>query len=220
MNFIELFSGSKIMTETFNKTFNTLSIDNNEKLKPDLCVDILNENPKFDRHFHVLWASPPCQSFSVASIYNNWIKDGDIYTPKNDKCRFALKLLDRTIEIISVNKPLYWFIENPRGMMRKIIDDIFKKHGITDYVRHTVTYCQYGDTRMKPTDIWTNCKEWNPREPCKNGMSCHVSAPRGSCTGTQGLKNAYERGKLPRELCEEVYSVVENIRKKCDCSEK
>lgn len=22
--------------------------------------------------------------------------------------------------------------------------------------RYTVTYCQYGDNRMKPTDIWTN----------------------------------------------------------------
>ena len=54
--------------------------------------------------------------------------------------------------------------------------------------RYTVTYCQYGDNRMKPTDIWTNhpCPKFKP--PCKNGDPCHVSAPRGSQTGTQGLK--------------------------------
>ena len=77
--------------------------------------------------------------------------------------------------------------------------------------RATVTYCQYGDTRMKPTDIWTNhldsplfSKGWKPRPICKNGDNCHVSAPRGSQTGTQGLKDNYERSKVPYELCKEI----------------
>ena len=64
---------------------------------------------------------------------------------------------------------------------------------------------------MKPTDIWTNNLKnllnpngWNPRKMCKNGMSCHESAPRGSRTGTQGLKGNYERSKVPYELCKEI----------------
>lgn len=72
------------------------------------------------------------------------------------------------------------------------------------HVRHTVTYCQYGDTRMKPTDIWTNNKSWTPKPACKNGSPCHVAAPRGSRTGTQGLKGNYERSVIPKPLCEEV----------------
>lgn len=73
-----------------------------------------------------------------------------------------------------------------------------------DFTRNTVTYCQYGEERMKPTDIWTNSDVWIPKPACKNGDPCHVAAPRGSSTGTQGLKGAYERSKLPAELCREV----------------
>ena len=70
--------------------------------------------------------------------------------------------------------------------------------------RQTVTYCQYGDERMKPTDIWTNSDVWTPRKMCKNGDPCHVAAPRGSKTGTQGRANAYERSKIPEDLCREI----------------
>ena len=103
--------------------------------------------------------------------------------------------LFKQAEIINPN--FIWYIENPRGVLRKMgfMEGLHKK---------TVTYCQYGDNRMKPTDIWTNNKNWKPRPMCKNGMSCHVSAPRGAKTGTQGLKNNYERSKLPKELCIEI----------------
>ena len=79
--------------------------------------------------------------------------------------------------------------------------------------RRTITYCQYGDKRMKPTDIWTNAvlDVWNPRPMCKNGMPCHESAPRGSRTGTQGLKNNHERSKVPNELCLEIIKSVESV---------
>ena len=57
---------------------------------------------------------------------------------------------------------------------------------------------------MKPTDIWTNNEKWIPRKMCKNGMPCHTAAPRGSKTGTQGLKGNYERSIVPPILCAEV----------------
>jgi len=75
--------------------------------------------------------------------------------------------------------------------------------------RETVTYCQYGDSRMKPTDIWTNDMGWTPRPMCKNGDSCHTPAPRGSQTGTQGLKGNHERSKIPPQLCEEIIKSIE-----------
>jgi hypothetical protein len=56
---------------------------------------------------------------------------------------------------------------------------------------------------MKPTDIFSN-RKFNFRPMCKNRSPCHVSAPRGARTGTQGLKGAYERSILPRELVEEI----------------
>ena len=62
---------------------------------------------------------------------------------------------------------------------------------------------------MKPTDIWTNDKNWTPREMCFNGnKDCHhAPAPRGSQTGTQGLKGNYLRSVVPYNLCKEILDV-------------
>ena len=77
----------------------------------------------------------------------------------------------------------------------------------------TVWYCRYGDKRAKPTDIWSNNiyslfnpNGWNPRAICFNGnINCHhEEAPRGSKSGTQGIKGNYERSKIPYELCKEI----------------
>ena len=77
--------------------------------------------------------------------------------------------------------------------------------------RYTITYCQYGDDRMKPTDIWTNYPSPNFKPMCHNGDSCHISAPRGSATGTQGLKNAKDRSVIPKELCEYIVDLCEGL---------
>lgn len=169
-------------------------------------IDYVTDILKFDYEKvpfvpDILWASPPCTWFSVAAIGRNWTKGS--LEPKTETARIWLLLLHKTIEMIDhykkINPNLIWYIENPRGMMRKMpcMDNI---------LRHTVTYCQYWDTRMKPTDIWTNNIRWIPRPACSNWDTCHIAAPRGSSTGTQGLKWAYERSKIPEELCIEVLS--------------
>jgi hypothetical protein len=61
---------------------------------------------------------------------------------------------------------------------------------------------------MKSTDWWTNSQDWKPRPMCKNGAPCHERAPRGSKTGTQGLKNAIERSRIPADLCNEIASIT------------
>ena len=168
-------------------------------------------------HPNVLWASPPCEGFSVAAIGKNW--DKETGEPKTKTAKNGLEILYQTIELIYLYRPKYWFIENPRGMMRKKIDkilhefgfgkNIFKPELTQDYVRHTVTYCQYGDERMKPTDIWTNALWWKPKPPCKNGSTCHVPAPRGSRTGTQGIKGARDRSRIPSAIFHEIFEQLE-----------
>lgn len=64
---------------------------------------------------------------------------------------------------------------------------------------------------MKPTDIFTNYPNPNFKPPCKNGDNCHVSAPRGSRTGTQGLKGSKERSIIPEELCDYIVSLCEKV---------
>lgn len=199
---LELFAGSrsigKVCDELGHEVF---SSDWTPFDGIDYAVDINQfDTDKVPFIPDMIWASPPCTTFSVASIGKHWDMNR---RPKTEDAVMGLQILKKTISIIEhymqLNPNLIWYIENPRGMMRKMSmwDDI-------PHVRHTVTYCQYGDTRMKPTDIWTNNYNWIPRPPCKNGMSCHISAPRGSRTGTQGLKGSYVRSQIPYALCKEI----------------
>lgn len=202
MKTIELFSGTKSFSKVAEELgHETYTIDNDPKIDPDMLIDIAYLHPTLLRKdVDILWASPPCTAFSVASIGHHWKGGKCAYIPKTDSAITAQNLVKKTIEIINVLQPTYWFIENPRGLLRKMP---FMK----DFRRVTVTYCQYGDTRMKPTDIWTNVPEeiWKPRPMCKNGDKCHTPAPRGSKTGTQGLKGAKDRGVIPPELFREIF---------------
>ena len=122
--------------------------------------------------------------------------------PTSVKACLSLAYVYKCFEIIKASNPKYWYIENPMGYLRKF-PIMQKQHRVTTW------YCQYGDTRMKPTDIWTNCSFWNPKQMCKNGDSCHTPAPRGSKTGTQGLKGNMERSVVPEKLCLEILEVCE-----------
>lgn len=89
--------------------------------------------------------------------------------------------------------------------------------------RYTVTYCQYGDTRMKPTDIWTNHPFPRFKPICKNGDPCHERAPRSATLrklkeqgveievgGTQyGMKGSKERSVIPPALCQHIVEICE-----------
>lgn len=218
METVELFSGTKSFSKVAQlRNHKIFTIDNQSELHPDLCVDFLEwdgylaKSGKFDEKVFrkdIIWASPPCTTFSVASAGKHWTGGKGAYIPKTEACKKGLELLGRTIFFIKWCQPKIWFIENPRGVMRKVIDIFFEQYDIREVKRHTVTYCQYGDTRMKPTDIWTNCDiQFKPM--CKNGAPCHEAAPRGSKTGTQGLKGAKERGAIPKKLMLDIIKYCE-----------
>jgi hypothetical protein len=201
MRTVELFSG----TASFSKVarscgFATFTVDINPDFTPDLVADVRFLKPSdFPYRPEILWVSPPCQGFSVAAIGKNWATDNiGLPFPKSDSAARAVNLVLHTKRIIRELRPLWFFIENPRGMLRKL-------PMMDEFIRHTVTYCQYGDTRQKPTDIWTNANWWKPRPPCSPGDKCHEAAPRGSRTGTQGLKNSTERGAIPPDLFREIF---------------
>ena len=150
----------------------------------------------------VIWASPDCTTFSIAAISHHRYKNPEtgFLEPVSDYAKYCDKLDQHVMQLIDELSPLFWFVENPRGGMRKTS----WMHGLP---RYTVTYCQYGDSRMKPTDIWTNHPNPQFKPMCKNGDSCHESAPRGSRTGTQGLKGAKERSRIPQALCNHIVDI-------------
>jgi len=203
MKVLELFAGSRSISKAaIAQGHETFSLDLNPFEGIDYVCDILmldiNQIPWQP---DMIWASPPCTGFSVAAIGHHWTGGKNAYIPKTDTAKLGMQLLRETLHVIDWFQPKVWFIENPRGLMRKMPE-------LEGYNRHTVTYCQYGDTRMKPTDIWTNSKTWQPRAMCKNGSPCHEAAPRGSKTGTQGLKGNFERSKIPEDLCSEIINTA------------
>jgi hypothetical protein len=92
------------------------------------------------------------------------------------------RLVLATLRIVSILQPrLGWVIENPRARLRTL--DLLQGVPIT-----TISQCQYGTKRQKMTDLFGILPPSLVLRPrCKNGMPCHVAAPRGSITGTQGM---------------------------------
>lgn len=146
----------------------------------------------------VMWASPPCNTFSLLSVGHHWHADR---SPKSDQCKDAIKMIIKIKKIIKEVKPKFWFIENPRALLRK-------QKMMEDLPRHTITYCSYDDPRMKPTDIWTNLN-WLPRPMCfNNNPNCnHLRSPSGVNTGTLSYKRK-DRAIIPSELFDELFEVI------------
>jgi site-specific DNA-cytosine methylase len=201
MKLLELFAGSRSVGNAADKLgFNVFSVDWTPYEKINLAIDI-QQLQRDDVPFtpDIIWASPDCTTYTIAAIstHRNGVQPKSEYAKKCDVVNMHFIELIKQWEAINPN--MVFFIENPRGMLRKM-------PFMQEFTRHTIWYCQYGDDRAKPTDIWTNSKTWTPRPMCHNGnKNCHHQpAPRGSKTGTQGKKGSYERSKIPNELCVEI----------------
>lgn len=210
MKVLELFAGTRSIGKAFEaKGHEVFSVEWNKDFENiDLYADISTVTAEdILRQFgrpDVIWASPDCATFSVAAISHHRRKNpitGNL-DPISEYAKFCDMVDIHVLKLIGELNPKYYFIENPRGGMRKMA-------WMQAIPRYTVTYCQYGDTRMKPTDIWTNHPNPKFKPPCKNGDSCHVSAPRGSIAGTQGIKGSKDRSVIPQMLCEHIVNICE-----------
>lgn len=196
---LELFAGSRSLGKVCDeKGIQVYSIDINDFDNIDFVQDIEFLTPDMIPITPtIIWGSIPCTTYSIAGISSH----RDNQEPVSDFAKKSDRLAINTLKLIKYYGCAF-YLENPVGMLRKM--DFMR--GLD---RTTITYCSYGDDRMKPTDIWSNNINdifnpygWLPRPMCYNGnKKCHhEAAPRGSKTGTQGRKNNYERSKVPKEL--------------------
>lgn len=227
LNVLELFAGTRSVGKAVEaKKHKVRSVDWDESFENiDYCGDVMTLTADYiEENFglpDVIWASPDCTTFSIAEISHHRWRDpetGHLH-PKSDYAKDCDNIDQHVLQLVDeLNwrrierglRPLVYFIENPRGGMRKM-------QWMQNRPRYTVTYCQYGDTRMKPTDIWTNHPNPKFKPMCKNGDLCHVRAPRGAKTGTQGLRGSKERSVIPSQLCDHIVKICEEYMEEIQC---
>ena len=146
MKVLELFAGTRSISRVFEaRGHETFSIEW-DKQHPNISwytdigavttQDILEKFGVPD----VVWASPDCTSYSVAAISKHRIREADgNLSPKSDYAKFCDKVNEHVIdmikELLEINPNMIYFIENPRGGMRKM-------NFMKELPRYTVTYCQ------------------------------------------------------------------------------
>jgi hypothetical protein len=144
------------------------TVDILPKFKPTLLVDVTTWDYRAYYACHpppdVIWASPPCRSFTVAA----WSKHRDgaggatsADGEKGDACvRACLAVIEHCR---ALNPTLVFFVENPLyGAFRKL--DCVRPFIERGECRHL----QYGDYApathsLKPTLVLTNCVAWLPK---------------------------------------------------------
>ena len=193
-----------------------------------------------------IWASPPCETFSIVTgvkgggnLYwetvkikgkvdhilprTNFSTDKRLKFPERitTKRELHTRLLIKTIKLINQvlksNPNLIWCIENPAsGFMKHYIPNIQ-----TGVIPNVVTYCKYGSSYRKETNIFSNVKlnlEWCPTKHKRNNNTCHHTDSlhrrndhRKQKDGVVIPKTYLERSAIPTKLCEEIFTQIENI---------
>lgn len=86
---------------------------------------------------HGILAAPPCTEFSFAKHYHG---------KGNYKHDFAegLSIVDACLRLVTICKPEWWVLENPRGYLRRWLG------------KPTLSFnpWQYGENYQKATDLW------------------------------------------------------------------
>lgn len=209
MRVLDLFSGLGGFSSAFEERgHHVVTVDNNPEFSATYHFDITEcEWDAFGQpmEYDVILASPPCPAFSVICINHHWdLKYIDRSTrgiprPK-EKTYAAIHLVAHTIKLILELMPVFWYLENPRGMLRRVLGP----------PTNSTYFSSWGENRLKPTDLWGHHAPMKWPEP-----GYHESTPRGSKhSGTLGIESSAERAKIPYELSLAICKACEQAFKK------
>lgn len=198
---VDLCAGKGGLSQAFEDAddWEVFTVDVQERFDPDLCADVLDLRPQDLPDADVYLAGPPCTTLSIAGNQTDHYVDGQ---PNSDLAQEHVALAFHVVGLIRSKAPEWWFVENPRGRMRRYLG---KPTG-------TITLCQYGYDWQKPTDLWGKHPQSFRYRRCSPGDDCHASGPHGfdGDGETTHERDPEERAKMPRELSESILEAVEN----------
>lgn len=207
MRVLDLFAGLGGWSAAFrDRGHDVVTLDLDPRFGCTITGDVLQVRDLSDLEgdrgpFDVVLASPPCEAFSTLMIGRNWRihnATGHV-SPKNARTSLGLRIALHTFALVAHYAPRWYAIENPRGMLRRVSP----RPPTT-----TTWYCRWGETRAKPTDLWTNVRAVPEWPTCTYGGTDHESSPRGQTARRYGLvqggvvaqKSAAERSLIPYAL--------------------
>jgi hypothetical protein len=193
---LDLFSGTGSISSAFRRAGHECdSLDLCPLGNPTFCVNVLEWDFRAlpPGHYDCIWASVPCENYSVAR--------SNAATPRD--LALADSIVQRTIEIIDYFKPKAFFVENPAGSL------LWRRFAWPRLVR--TSYCQFGYKYQKHTTIATDAEGFALRPPC-GGQGCPQMRGRRHLEHAQkgggGADNTYhsraELHRIPQGLCEDV----------------
>jgi len=219
MKLLELFCGTKSVGKKFEEiNYEVISLDYNPKFEATHTEDFLTWDYKKypSDHFDVIWASPDCTTWSVATGGKYRLKSS-IYGLNNEhqtKATLANNMIIKLIEVLKYFNCKNWFIENPRGLLNHYppLNEFIKE---TNSHKLLVYYGNYNDWGFpKPTHIWSNIKLWDNETKPEIGTEHYILNYHKSNENFRKIYNNYskgnatERSKIPPDL---IHRIIEYI---------
>ncbi|HAI19258.1 MAG TPA: hypothetical protein DCM10_15255 [Xanthomarina gelatinilytica] len=204
MRCLELFCGTKSFRKSCPNNWEVTSIDIEKRFNPDICIDIMDLNYTIweKGYFDIIWASPPCTTFSTAKLSNigSFSKKRKCVLTREiceqEMLEEGLPIVYKALEIIDYLQPKYWYLENPQsGHLKRFMGNI-------NYF--DIDYCTFGYDYRKRTRIWSNINIEDNLCRCK--IKKH-SVTIGSKTSRQTTLE--ERYSIPQEMFKYIFNKVD-----------